>query len=138
MVGIVALCCVIPPGDCKFMVTATLRHDRNRLMGSNAGLVRGGKMTRRRPRTITRRPISAAEVAALAGIELDPRPLEFEDDGRGEWSIPEHSQLKRQWRWVRRASVIVQIIIALFGPTWFMLWFFATWLVVGGLTMPHP
>jgi hypothetical protein len=92
----------------------------------------------RRPRAITRRPISAAEVAALAGIELDPRPLEFEaDDGRGTWTIREHSQLKRQWRWVRRAPVIVQIIIGLFALTWFMVWFFATWLVVGGLTMPR-
>jgi uncharacterized membrane protein HdeD (DUF308 family) len=74
----------------------------------------------------------------LAGIELDPRPLDLEDDGRGEWSNREHSQLKRQWRWVRRAPVIVQIIIALFALTWFMLWFFVTWLVVGGLTMPRP
>jgi hypothetical protein len=72
-------------------------------------------MTRHR-RTITRRPISAAEVAALAGIELDRRPLEFEPDRRGEWTIREHSQLKRQWRWVRRAPVLVQIIIALFAP----------------------
>ena len=95
-------------------------------------------MTRRRPRTIARRPISAAEVAALAGIELDPRPLEFEaDDRRGQWSIREHSQLKRQWRWVRRAPVIVQIIIALFALTWFTVVFFVTWLVVGGLTMPR-
>ena len=91
-------------------------------------------MTRGR-RTIKRRPISAAEVAALAGIELDRRPLEFEDDGRSTWTIREHSQLKRQWRRVRRAPVIVQIIIALFALTWFMLWFFVTWLVVGGLTM---
>jgi hypothetical protein len=89
----------------------------------------------RRPPTIARRPISAAEVAALAGIELDARPLEFEADHRGTWTVREHSQLKRQWRWVRRAPVIVQIIIGLFALTWFMLWFFATWLVVGGLTM---
>jgi len=27
------------------------------------------------------------------------------------------------------------VIIALFAFTWFMLWFFVTWLVVGGLTM---
>jgi hypothetical protein len=86
-------------------------------------------MSRRR-RTITRRPISAAEVAALAGIELDPHPLEFEEDRRGTWTVREHSQLKRQWRWVRRAPVLVQIIIALFALTWFV-----TWLVVGGLTM---
>jgi hypothetical protein len=90
----------------------------------------------RRPHT-KRRSISAAEVAALAGIELDPHPLEFEEDRRGTWTIREHSQLKRQWRWVRRAPVIVQIIIALFALTWFMLWFFATWLVVGGLMMPR-
>jgi hypothetical protein len=57
------------------------------------------------------------------------------DDHRGTWTIREHSQLKRQWRWVRRAPIMVQIIIALFALTWFMLWFFATWLVVGGLTM---
>jgi hypothetical protein len=60
------------------------------------------------------------------------------DDGRGVWTIKERSQLRKQWRWVRRAPVIVQIITALFALTWFMLWFFATWLVVGGLTMPHP
>ena len=60
------------------------------------------------------------------------------DDRRGTWTIREHSQLRRQWRWVRRAPVIVQIIIALFALTWFMLWFFVTWLVVGGLTMPLP
>jgi len=77
-------------------------------------------MTRRR-RTITRRPISAAEVAALAGIELDPRPLEFEaDDRRGTWTVREHSQLKRQWRFVRRLLVIVQVIIALFALWWFV------------------
>jgi hypothetical protein len=29
-----------------------------------------------RPRTTTRRPISAAEVAAMAGIGLDQHPLE--------------------------------------------------------------
>jgi hypothetical protein len=89
----------------------------------------------RRPRAITRRPISAAEVAALAGIELDPHPLEFEADHRGTWTVREHSQLKRQWRSVRRAPVIVQIIIALFALTWFTVVFFVTWLVVGGLTM---
>jgi hypothetical protein len=57
------------------------------------------------------------------------------DDGRGVWTIKERSQLRKQWRWVRRAPVIVQIITALFALTWFMLWFFATWLVVGGLTV---
>jgi hypothetical protein len=89
------------------------------------------------------RPMSAEEFAALAGIELDPQPLEFEEDRRGTWKIrdastsAQHSQFKRQWRWVRRMPVLVQIIIALFALTWFMLWFFATWLVVGGLTMPR-
>jgi hypothetical protein len=92
----------------------------------------------RRPRAITRRPISAAEVAALAGIELDPRPLEFEEDRRGAWTIKEHSQLRKQWRWVRRAPVIVQIIIALFALTWFTVVFFVTWLVTGALMMPLP
>ena len=91
-------------------------------------------MTRRR--LSPPRPLSAEEFAALAGIELEP--LEFEADRRGTWTVREHSQLKRQWRWVRRAPVIVQIIIALFALTWFMLWFFVTWLVVGGLTMPRP
>ena len=85
----------------------------------------------RRSRTAARRPMSAEEFAALAGIELEP--LEFEADRRGAWTVCEHSQLKRQWRWVRRAPVLVQIIIALFALTWFMLWFFVTWLVVGGL-----
>jgi hypothetical protein len=88
----------------------------------------------RRPLTPPR-PMSAEEFAALAGIELEP--LEAEKH-RGTWTIREHSQLKRQWRWVRRMPVLVQIIIALFALTWFMLWFFATWLVVGGLTMPRP
>jgi hypothetical protein len=75
----------------------------------------------------------------LAGIELDPRPLEFDaDDGRGVWTIREHSQLRRQWRAIHRMPVIVQIIIGLFALTWFMLWFFVTWLVVGGLMMPRP
>jgi hypothetical protein len=93
----------------------------------------------RRSRTIARRPISADEVAALAGIELDPRPdiLEF-DDRRGAWTFREHSQLRRQWRFVRSLPYIVQFIIALFALTWFMLWFFVTWLVVGGLMMPRP
>ena len=68
-----------------------------------------------------------------------PKVLDFfeDDDHRGTWTIREHSQLKRQWRWVRRAPVIVQIIIALFALTWFTVCFFATWLVVGGLTMPR-
>ncbi len=66
---------------------------------------------------------------------LDPRPLEFEDDRRGTWSIREHSQLKRQWRFVRRLPVIVQFILALFAAWWFTFVFFVTWLVVGGLTM---
>jgi uncharacterized membrane protein HdeD (DUF308 family) len=68
-----------------------------------------------------------------------PKILDFfeDDDRRGTWTIREHSQLKRQWRWVRRAPVIVQIIIGLFALTWFMVCFFATWLVVGGLTMPR-
>jgi len=67
-------------------------------------------------------------------------PIQWEkqteaDDRRGTWTVREHSQLKRQWRFVRRLPVIVQVIIALFAFTWFMLWFFVTWLVVGGLTM---
>jgi uncharacterized membrane protein HdeD (DUF308 family) len=68
-----------------------------------------------------------------------PKVLDFfeDDDRRGTWTIREHSQLKRQWRWVRRAPVIVQIIIGLFALTWFTVCFFATWLVVGGLTMPR-
>jgi hypothetical protein len=85
-------------------------------------------MSRRR-RTITRRPISAAEVAALAGIELDA------ENDRGTWTIRGRSQLKRQWRAIRRMPVIVQIIIGLFALTWFTLVFCVTLLVVGGLTM---
>jgi uncharacterized membrane protein HdeD (DUF308 family) len=66
-----------------------------------------------------------------------PKVLDFfeVDDGRGVWTIREHSQLRKQWRWVRRAPVIVQIIIALFALTWFTICFSVSWLVVGGLTM---
>ena len=78
--------------------------------------------------------MSAEEFAALAGIELEP--LEAENH-RGTWTVREHSQLKRQWRFVRRMPVIVQIIIALFALTWFTLVFCVTLLVVGGLTMPR-
>jgi hypothetical protein len=74
-----------------------------------------------------------------------PKALDFfeDDDRRGTWTIREHpersskGQFKRQWRWVRRAPVIVQIIIGLFALTWFMVCFFASWLVIGGLTMPR-
>lgn len=57
------------------------------------------------------------------------------DGGGGEWTIKEHSQLKRQWRFIRRLPWIVQFILALFALTWFTVVFFVTWLVVGGLTM---
>jgi hypothetical protein len=84
---------------------------------------------------MTRRAFHNAKPQGRRGPDVDF----FEaDDRRGTWTIREHSQLKRQWRWVRRAPVIVQIIIALFALTWFTVVFFATWLVVGGLTMPHP
>jgi hypothetical protein len=66
-----------------------------------------------------------------------PRVDFFEaDDHRGTWAIREHSQLKRQWRFIRRLPVMVQIIIAQFALTWFVFVFCLTWLVVGGLTMP--
>jgi hypothetical protein len=84
------------------------------------------------------RPISAEEFAALAGIELDERPLEFEPDRRGEWTVREHSQLKRQWRFVRKLPYIVQFILFLFALTWFTICFFVSWLVTGGLMMMPP
>src|SRR5258708_19205974 len=95
---------------------------------------------RRRTPTNRPRPLSAEEFAALAGIELEP--LQFEADRRGAWTIkehPEHSskgQLKRQWRFVRRMPVIVQIIIGLFALTWFTLVFCVTLVVLGGPTLP--
>jgi uncharacterized membrane protein HdeD (DUF308 family) len=76
---------------------------------------------------MTRRPLQRVPREVIDFFEADDR--------RGTWTIREHSQLKRQWRWVRRLPVLVQIIIGLFALTWFMLCFFATWLVVGGLTM---
>jgi hypothetical protein len=98
----------------------------------------------RRPRTM-RRPISAAEAAALAGIELDSwisaeqkrRPLDFEDDGRGTWTVKEHSGFKRQWRFVRSLPYIVQFIILQFALAWFTICLFVSWLVIGTLTMPR-
>ena len=60
------------------------------------------------------------------------------DDHRGAWTIREHSRLKRQWRFVRKLPYIVQFILFLFALTWFVLVSFVSWLVVGGLTMPHP
>jgi hypothetical protein len=53
-------------------------------------------------------------------------------------AIREHSRLRRQWRFIRSLPIIVQIILALFALTWFVLVFSVTRLVVGGLTMPHP
>jgi hypothetical protein len=49
-----------------------------------------------------------------------------------------HSRLRRQWRFIRSLPIIVQIILTLFALTWFVLVFSVTWLVVGGLTVPHP
>jgi hypothetical protein len=60
--------------------------------------------------------------------EIDPRT----------WTFREHSRWRRQWRIVRRLPIIVQVIIALFALWWFTAVFFATWLVVGAATMPHP
>jgi len=53
-------------------------------------------------------------------------------------AIREHSQFKRQWRFVRRLPVIVQIILALFALEWFVFCFFVSWLVTGALAMPRP
>jgi hypothetical protein len=69
-----------------------------------------------------------------------PHTLDFfeADDGRGTWTVREHSRLRRQWRFVRSLPGIVQFILALFALSWFTVVFFVSWLVVGGLTMPHP
>ena len=76
---------------------------------------------------MTRRPAHRLPCEAIDFFQAD--------DHRGAWTIKEHSQLKRQWRAVRRMPVIVQIIIGLFALTWFTLCFCVTLLVVGGLTM---
>jgi hypothetical protein len=60
----------------------------------------------RRPRAITRRSISAAEVAALAGIDLEQRPLDFEaDDDRGVWTIREQAAHE-----ISRAHAIARLV----------------------------
>jgi len=63
-----------------------------------------------------------------------------EIDGRT-WTIrdastsAQHSPLRRHWRFVRRLPVIVQVIVALFVLTWFVVCMCAGWLVTGALTM---
>jgi hypothetical protein len=57
------------------------------------------------------------------------------DDRRGEWSIREHSRLKRQWRWVRRLPIILQVLLALGVLAYVDIVATISWLVVGGLTM---
>jgi hypothetical protein len=76
-------------------------------------------MTRRRP--FASRPL--------------PRVLDFDraDDGRGEWTIREHSRFKRQWRALRRAPALIQIIVGLFAFEWFACVFFAAWLAATAL-----
>jgi hypothetical protein len=97
--------------------------DRNRARRhANAAQGEGDQMTRRPANRLPREVLDFFQP----------------DDGRGTWTIREHSQLKRQWRAVRRMPVIVQIIIGLFALTWFVLVFCVTLLVVGGLTMARP
>jgi membrane protein YqaA with SNARE-associated domain len=43
----------------------------------------------------------------------------------------EHPRLRRQWNWVKRQSVIVKIILALFLLAWMVVVFFVTCLVAG-------
>jgi uncharacterized membrane protein HdeD (DUF308 family) len=73
-------------------------------------------------------------------VRRRPHTIDFfeADNRRGEWTIREHSQLRRQWRWMRKLPGIVQVILALFALEWFTVVAFVTWLVVGGLTMPTP
>src|SRR5260370_18636470 len=89
---------------------------------------------RRRTPTNRPRPMSAEEFAALAGIELEP--LEAEQH-RGSWTVREHSQLRRQWRFVRRLPIILQIILALFWLT-FVAIMTGVFLLVGGALMMPP
>jgi hypothetical protein len=84
-------------------------------------------MTRRSPlpRRPARRPapsMSAEEFAALAGIDLDA------ENYRGTWTIREHSAWRRQWRWLRRQPVIVQMIVGVFAAQWFVVVAFVSWL----------
>ena len=60
------------------------------------------------------------------------------DDGRGVWSISEHSRWRRQWRAVRRLPIILQILLLLAWLELVATGTFVAWLVVGGLTMPPP
>jgi len=104
-------------------------------------------MKPRRPRT-PRRPISAAEVAALAGIEIDTwisaeqrrqasraQPLDFEPDRGGEWKVREIPRWRRQWRAIRSLPIIVQILLLLAWLEFTVILTFITWLFVGGVVM---
>jgi len=59
--------------------------------------------------------------------EIDPRI----------WTIREHSQLKQQWRAIRRLPVILQIILFQLWLSFVVIGAFVLWLIIGGLTMAH-
>ncbi len=74
-------------------------------------------MTRRRPPTI-----------------LDFFPRDEVDDRT--WSIREHSQLRRQWRFIRKLPYIVQFLLFVGWLSFVTIGAFIMWLVLGALTMP--
>ncbi len=53
------------------------------------------------------------------------------DDGRGTWTIREHSAWRRQWLFVRRVPIIVKIILFLFWLEFTVALTFIMWLVIG-------
>ena len=74
-------------------------------------------MTRRRPPTI-----------------LDFFPRDEIDDRT--WSIREHSRWPKQWRFIRRLPIIVQLILLLFVLAYVDVVATVTWIAIGALTMP--